>query len=164
MERFVLYVKAVSNILFSISLFLLAALMFLTAADVTGRSFGNPIRGAYQISEILQVAVICLAWPLTTSAMGHVRLDLLVSRFSPWLQNKIDFLTTFLSLLVFVIITWQGVVLARRTIELGDLIAIIDIPLYPFVFVIPVGAFLNCLVLLIQLRNLLKEARGGCAQ
>lgn len=150
-----------NTVLFTVSLVLLTGLMFLTATDVTGRFFGHPLRGAYQISEIMQVAIVCLAWPFTTEKMAHVRLDLLISRFPGWVQNKIDILTQTLSLVVFSIIAWQGVLLVRQALDLGDLIAIVDIPLFPFLIVIPIGAGANCFVLLVQLSDLLTEARKG---
>lgn len=161
MERLRRYIKYTSIALLTIPLLLVLVLAFLTATDVTGRFFGHPIRGSYQISEILQIALICLAWPFTTAGVGHVSLDLVVSKFPNWLQNKIDIFTHSLSLVVFAVITWQGVLLVQRCADLGDLVPIISLPLYPFLVVIPVGAFANCFVLFSQIRDLLVKQGEG---
>ena len=160
MERLMRYVNSINNTLCIVALALLAVLMFLTATDVTGRFFGYPIRGALQMSEMMQVMIICLAWPFTTATMGHVRVDFFVSHFPLWLQNKIDIITNILTLFVFILIAWQGVILTMSNMEMGDLVAIINIPLFPFQIIVVIGAFVNCFALVVQIINLfLDEAK-----
>jgi len=159
MQRLEQYINSIANILLVVPLVLLAGLMFLTAADVIGRFFGHAITGAYQISEIMQVGVICLAWPFTTAILGHVRVEFFVLKLPAWIKNKINILNHLIAVLIFALIAWQGIELVKRSWELGELVGIIEIPLFPFQVVISVGASINCLVLLVQLGNFFAKSR-----
>ena len=140
-----------------VALVILTSLMFLTASDITARFFGNAIDGAYQISEIMQVWIICFAWPFTTANFAHVRLEFFIQKFPSWLRHKIDILNNLIVVLIFGLISWQGIELVKRSRELHELIGIIEIPLFPFQVAISIGAFANFLVLLVQLGNLFTQ-------
>ena len=144
------YIDVITKVVFIVSLALLAGLMFLTAADVIGRGVGYLIIGSYQIIEIMQVGLICLAWPMTTSQSGHIRVDFFLLKCPEWLQARIDVLNNLIVAGIFGILTWQGIELVRRSWELHELISIIDIPLFPFQVVIPAGAAVSCAISLVR--------------
>jgi TRAP-type C4-dicarboxylate transport system permease small subunit len=147
-------VVLVSNLALFVSMALLVGAMFFTTADVTGRFFGHPIPGSYQISELILVWIVCLAWPYLTGTKGHVRVEMLVSRLPPRIQKRIGLFTHVVALCVFLLIAWQGVEMVMLSIRMNDQVSIVDIPLYPFQVIVPLGAFLVCPVLLIQLIQL----------
>src|SRR5215510_7528740 len=63
---------------------LLFCLMALTAADVVGRYIFNwPIRGAFEITELLLLALIFAGLPLASRADEHVTLDFIDMVLSP---------------------------------------------------------------------------------
>lgn|GEM_PF-4922194 len=154
-------VNKLTNISLAASMVLLAALMLLGATDVIGRFFGHPVKAAYQFSEIMQVWVVCLAWAFTTTVMGHAKLDLLVARFNPRAQRLIDLTTTSIALIVFALIGWQGIDMVNSSLKMGRLVDIIFIPIFPFQIVVTIGAFFNCLVLIMQIINLSTQPRKG---
>lgn len=147
-------IALVGNLALFASMALLVAVMFFTTADVTGRSLGHPIPGSYQISELVLVLIVCLAWPYTTGIKGHVRVEMLLSKLPPRIQEGIGFLTHLITLGLFGLIAWQGVEMVRMSIRMNDLVSIIDIPLYPFQIVVPLGALLVCPVLVVQIVQL----------
>ncbi len=157
MEQLEKYVKRLANVSLALSLVVLAALMFMTAFDVLGRYVGYPITGAYQLSEIMEVWIICLAWPITELARGHIEMDIVFSRLSASQQRRIEVFDNLAVLGIFSLVTWQGMALVQRNYELGELIPIIQIPLYPFQLIIPLAAAANCLVLLVRLAGLLRK-------
>lgn len=159
MQRIERYIKLISNILLVIGLTALAGIMFLTVADVLGRYLEHSVIGAYQISELMSLWMICLAWPFAETIDVHIRMDVVVSRFSKRTQNKIDIFTYILTLGVFCLIAWQGFELVKRNFELGELVGIIGIPLSPFQVVIFIGAGANCLVLFSKLLKLFTYLR-----
>jgi TRAP-type transport system small permease protein len=148
-------VRLVSNLGVLVSMALLLGVMFFTTADVTGRFFGRPIPGSYQISELILVWIICLAWPFTTGAKGHVRVEILLSKLSPPMRERIEFFALLLTLCIFGLILWQGIEMVMMSLRLNDMVSIIDSPLYPFQIVVPLGAFLVCTVLLTQIVQLI---------
>src|SRR5215467_6819562 len=74
---------------------LLFCLMALTTADVIGRYIFNwPIRGAFEITELLLLTLIFAGLPLASRADEHVTLDfidmLLSSRSQLLLRRSVD--------------------------------------------------------------------------
>jgi TRAP-type C4-dicarboxylate transport system permease small subunit len=156
-------VVLVSNVALFISMALLVGIMFFTTADVTGRFFGHPITGSYQLSELVLVLIVCLAWPYTAGVKGHVRVEVFISKLSPRTQERIGLLTQLVALCLFLVIAWQGIGMILMSIRMNELVSIIGIPLYPFKVIVPLGAFLVCPVLLIQIIQLVtgRKKEGG---
>lgn len=144
-----------------LSMAILAGLMLLTVADIGGRAFGLSLRGAYGISELLQVGLVCLTWPFATDTNAHVRLDLFINKFPHWLQHKVNIFTCAIAVAIFGIISWQGIALVKMSCELGEIVAIVGVPLYPFQIFVPVGAGITCIVLLIKLIKLIRKRENN---
>ncbi|HBE44457.1 MAG TPA: hypothetical protein DDW17_03135 [Deltaproteobacteria bacterium] len=153
--------KRLANVTVMGSMVIVAGIIFLTAFDVIGRFFGHAIRGAYQISEISEVWVICLAWPFTEMVNGHVFMDIVYTRLPRPAQHIIEVFTNLLTLAVFCIIVWQGIVLVNRSYSLGEVIPIMEIPLYAFQVIIPLAAAVTCVILIIRLTRLIGFAHGA---
>jgi len=160
-ERCDRIVTVSANVAATISMMFVVGTMFFTTVDVVGRFFGRPILGSYQISELILVWIICLAWPLTTGVQGHVRVEVLVSHLPQIVQDVIGLLVQLLVLGIFVLLVWQGIEQIKTSIELGELVSIIDIPLYPFQFAVPIGALLTCPVVIRQFFQLIRKLKTG---
>ncbi|MDP6178298.1 MAG: TRAP transporter small permease [Desulfatiglandales bacterium] len=161
-ERLDCIVTIIADVVATISMVLIVGIMFFTTVDVIGRFFDRPILGSYQISELILVWVICLAWPFTTGVRGHVRVEILISRLPQAVQDVIGLFIHLMALGIFILLVWQGIETINFTIEMRELVSIIDIPLYPFQFAVPIGALLTCPILLIQFVKLvhkMKKAR-----
>ncbi|WP_299818904.1 TRAP transporter small permease [uncultured Jannaschia sp.] len=77
---------------------LLAAMMALTVADVTGRYLlARPVTGATELTELLLVAVIFAGLPAVALDDGHVAVDLVTARLpdrvQPWRRAAISLVT-----------------------------------------------------------------------
>ncbi len=143
--------KLASSVLFGFSMALIVALMFLTSFDVIGRFLGHAIPGSYQMSELTQVWVICLAWPFTTRVLGHVTVDFVTSRMPPGLLRVFQIMAHVIGMAIFSTIAWQGIEMMRRSREQGELVSILDIPIFPFQLAMPIGGLVTFFVLLVQL-------------
>ena len=75
----------------------LAIMMFLTLADVIGRMFDNPIVGTVEVTELIMGMMIYLGVGYTTIHRGHIRVDILITRFSPRVQATLDTITFFIA-------------------------------------------------------------------
>jgi hypothetical protein len=55
------------------------------------------------------------------------------------------------SLAIFSLVTWQGIVTAIKLWETGRLVSVLLIPLAPFQLMVSIGAFVICLEFIIEI-------------
>lgn len=126
----------------------LIPLMLVTAADVVWRNlFNRPIMGVVESSGYLLAVFILLGLGYTEQVKAHVRVAIMTSRLSPRAQLILNIMTTLISLFIFSILAWQGLVVGIQERTVSDLLRI---PQYPFRLLVAVGAFFVCLELLID--------------
>ncbi len=160
MQGFDKAVRKFTNILCYIAVAMLAVLMLLGASDVIGRYFFNkPIKGTLEISEILLAVIVLFGLAYTSSVGGHVRVDTFVLLFSPRLQAIVGCIVSFLSLIIFFLIGWQGAELALQSWERHRSIDVFFIPIAPFQLFVSIGALAVCLELIVQIRNFIFAGR-----
>lgn len=113
----------------------LMGMMLLTFADVLGRKFvGSSIPGVVEVTELLMLALIFIALPLTSMASEHIVFDLLDKFFvgtSKRLLHGAANLVTALTLAGGAWLVWGR---AGRTAEQGDITSSLGIPLAPFYY------------------------------
>jgi len=143
------FLSRIMNILASA---VLVAMMLLTVSDVCLRYFlRRPILGTTELTENMMVclAFFALAWCAIQQA--HLKVDLVVSRFSPRIQAVCDSITLMAGLIMVALIAWRSFVEGLVVRELNIISSLIKIPAFPFYFVIAVGCALLCLVMVTQL-------------
>jgi TRAP-type C4-dicarboxylate transport system permease small subunit len=155
-------IRYAGNILVVIGGVMFLVLMFLGASDVIGRyAFNKPIFGALEISEALMAGIVLLSWAYTQKTMGHVRVELFISRYSPRARAIVNFVGLLLSLALFTAIARQSTILALTFWQEHRVFPTMGIPATPFHFFVPVGAFFICLEFIIQMIHLIPEMSRG---
>jgi TRAP-type transport system small permease protein len=103
-------------------------MMLLTVADVTLRAaFNAPLRGIYELVELLLAGVFFLALPAVFLRDEHIVVDVIdgvAPRWVPALRHVADALAVGL----LVIMAWQGWLAARETLAFGDVTAELGLP------------------------------------
>jgi TRAP-type C4-dicarboxylate transport system permease small subunit len=108
-------------------------MMALTFADVIGRKLlGASIPGSLEVTELLMLAVIFVALPLTSLHGEHVVFDLLESLFPARLLTWQHRIANLVCVALLLGGAWLVVLRAARTLEEGDVTAQLAIPLAPF--------------------------------
>jgi len=139
----------------------LLLMMFLTTADVTLRYFLNrPIKGAFELSEFMMVVIVFFGLAYTAAQRGHVSVELVVSRFGERVQALIDSVTSLLSLGIFSLITWQTALNAKAAWLSGEVSMDLQLPVFVFKSLVPLGSLVLCLELLVSLTFSLIKVSG----
>jgi TRAP-type C4-dicarboxylate transport system permease small subunit len=132
----------------------LAGIAVLTTLDVILRlAFNSPISGSAEIAEYMMI-FLALGMGWCALKGGHLRMELVVGRFSPRVQTIFDIVTYVISLGVYIIFTWRIAVLAPVLKEAHFVSAVLDIPAYPFYYVLSLG----CAILSIAVVTLIVKA------
>ena len=106
----------------------LAAMMLLTVADVVLRAALNtPIRGIYDLVELLLAYTFFLALPCVFLRDENIvvnSIDDLAPRWVPTLKRGAELLAA----VVLAVMAWQGVIAARDSIEFNDVTGDLGLP------------------------------------
>jgi TRAP-type C4-dicarboxylate transport system permease small subunit len=114
---------------------LLFGLMMLTTADVIGRYIFNwPLRGAFEVTELLLLALIFAGLPLASRADEHVTLDfidmILGERGRLLLRRLVDLVCGLLLLGL----AWRVFIKAGKIAGYGDTTEVLRLPVGPIVY------------------------------
>jgi TRAP-type C4-dicarboxylate transport system permease small subunit len=120
---------------------ILFAMMLMTTADVGGRYlFGMPIAGVFEVTEFMMVCVVFLALGYTQSGKGHIEVDLFVGRLPEPLQRAVSLANSLVTFVVMALVAWMSFERAFEVMRLNETSGTLSIPVYPFLFVVSLGA------------------------
>ena len=144
-------VRTASRYINRAGLYVLLAMMLLVTGDVVGRSFGHPLLGAFELTELMMVVVIALGVAYSQAQKAHVAVGILVDRFSPRTQAAFDCLASFVGIAVVSLLLWRTSLSAIASLGAGEVSAVLHVPLFPFKFLIPLGALVWTFELILDL-------------
>lgn len=136
------------NWIASVVLFLM---MILTITDVVLRkTLSKSILGTVEVTEFLMVIVIFFTLAHTEILNGHVKVDLVMSRFGERAQSLVDMITQFICFILCVLITWSTLIYAEVMRVSGEVSQDLWVPIYPFIYVVAMGCAVLALTLLMK--------------
>lgn len=136
------------NWIASVVLFLM---MILTITDVVLRkTLSKSILGTVEVTEFLLVIVIFFTLAHTEILNGHVKVDLVMSRFGERAQSLVDMITQFICFILCVLITWSTLIYAEVMRVSGEVSQDLWVPIYPFIYVVAMGCAVLALTLLMK--------------
>lgn len=154
------YINTLANMLAYIAMGALFVMMALGTGDVLGRYFFNhPIKGTFELFEVLLVAVVLLSLARTQHQGEHITMDFLWIRLSPRIQRRLGFATTVILACLFGIMTWRGIDVVIMFFNDGRLIVNLMVPRYTTQLIAPLGTLALFLVLSAQAVRLFSEIR-----
>ena len=136
----------------------LALLMFLIAVDVIGRYVLNhPVPGGYELTEYLMAIFVPLCIAICADHKTHVGVDMVVEKFSSETQAKIDAVTLLITVVLVAIMAWQCCVAVPESYTSGLKSAVLQIPVYPSVLFVAIGALALTLFIFVHFLDTLKK-------
>ncbi len=145
------WVHPMSKLMSRIASVILFLMMCLTITDVFLRKvYSKSLLGTVEVTEFMLVIVIFFTLAYTEILNGHVKVDLVMSRFGPRAQAVVDVITQFVCFLLSVLITWSTLVYSERMKASGEVSQDLWLPIYPFIYVVAMGCAVLALTLLIK--------------
>jgi TRAP-type C4-dicarboxylate transport system permease small subunit len=144
---------------------LLFLMMLLVTGDVVGRyCLNRPITGAIDVVEQMLVLMVFLALAYATAQKSHVIVNVVISRLSEKPRTILNCTTSFASLVIAALITWQmgarAWALLFQMFQMTQRTMTLLWPIGPFAMVAAVGAFFLCLELTVDFCTNLAQAAG----
>lgn len=138
---------------------ILVLMMFLTFVDVVARYLFNfPLRGGFEVTELMLLVLIFAGLPLVSHADEHVTMDF-IDRVLPArvLRVYVRVIHALCAALMF-FLTWQVWIKAGKISGYGDTTDVLKILIGPFVY------FMAAMILLTGLVHLFKVFSPGEAR
>jgi len=126
---------------------LLLLMMALTFVDVVARYlFNRPIRGAFEITELVLLVLIFAGLPLVSHGDEHVTMDFIDRMLPPRAVAMLIRAVHAIVAALFFFLTWQMLIKANRIAGYGDTTDVLRILVGPFVYFMAAMIFLTALV------------------
>jgi len=151
MQPIVDKVQGLSSFLNVIAGIAVTFIMLLTVVDVVLRSFRMPIPGTYELVAFSGAIVIGFSVPLTTLVKGHVLVDFFVLKFPQRTRKTVNIITRLLGVGLFSLLSWNLVKMGMDFYRTGEVSLTLQVPFYPVAFGLGFCAFIQCLVLIAQI-------------
>lgn len=157
------FVDRVERWLYLSGVWLIIFLMLLVVADVAYRTFQQKsIPGEYELAELVMVGIILFTLAYTQNQRGHVRMEIVVIRLRGKTSHFVETAALLIVLAICSLIVYQSALEAKAAIDIRLFtMGVVQWPVWPVKIAVPVGFFLVCLRVGIQIiqqvRSLLAE-------
>ncbi len=142
-------VRPVTRICNFVAVSMLGLMVLLVVTHVFGRFlFNAPLSGLPELEGYSLVILAFLGLAYTGVVKGHVRVDLIVNRFPVWIQHVVDTCIGLTTLTLWVLIAWRSFQYALKVMDPMVKSAWLELPIFPFIFLIVFGSILFWFVLL----------------
>ena len=130
---------------------LLMVLVGVTCVDVVGRYVLNtPLKGAFEMTEVLLVALVFAALPLTTERREHVEVDLLAFLFGDKANRVLIAFGGLFSAAVFATFAWRLWIQSGKSATDGAVTNALEIPLAPFGYAAAFACIASALIAVLR--------------
>jgi len=137
-------------------------MMFLVASDVVMRYvFNQSIAGALELTELMMVVIVFLAFAYVEHKDGHVRVDLVISLLTPKIRDYLECGVAMMGIAIFSVLALQSIMRFLYLWERGHVTGYLHIPVGPFLLVIAFGCAMTGLQLLLRLLRFVTKIRDG---
>jgi len=126
--------------------------------DVVGaKLFLWPLPGATEVISFSQVVAIAPAIAFALILGRHIRVEFILDRFPKRVRAVISSISSFLSLVLFVLVGWQSYLYGISLQKAGEIGSTSHLPFYPFAFVIAFCCIPVSLAFLVEVLKSLNE-------
>ena len=134
-------------------------LMFLVNfIDVVGaKLFLWPFPGAPEVISFSQIVAIAPTIAITLLLGRHIRVEFIIDRFPKRIRAAISSISSFLSLILFVLILWQSFLYGQSLQKSGEIGSTSHLPFYPFAYLIAFCSIPVCLAFLVEVLKSFNE-------
>lgn len=105
-------------------------LILVTLADVVGRQFGFPVKGAYDLVRVLGAVGMGCALPLTKAVKGHIAIEYFFQKLGRRGRAVVDSAMRLVLLALFGLLTWQFIRQGLSFRNSGEVTTTLHMPMF----------------------------------
>jgi TRAP-type C4-dicarboxylate transport system permease small subunit len=150
----------INNVLLAIAGAAMVGMVMLIFGDVFLRyTINSPIPGAYEVTEYLMGILVPFAICRCAQDKGHVAVDFVYERLGRRAQYVLDVITTLVSIVLTILLAWQGYIYIVETYRSKLTSAVLKLPEFYFVIPTAVGMTVFAMILTYQLFELSADTK-----
>jgi TRAP-type C4-dicarboxylate transport system permease small subunit len=109
LEKFQEKYETFTTVLSLISVICLVIMILSTTLDATARFvFNNPVPGMFELNEVILVVCVFMGVAWTQLKRGHIRVEVIVVRFSPRVRHILNAISWLVTLIFVAILCYQS--------------------------------------------------------
>jgi TRAP-type transport system small permease protein len=140
---------------------MLTAMMLLTFVDVVGRKLINrPVQGSWELVEFMMALVVTFGLSYCALNKGHIRVDFLMQYTGRRVNLWLDLFAYLISTVFFALAAWRIWLHAIKIYNSHLTSPSLFIPVFPFIFILSVGAAMLALVFLRDFFKSIEEVKS----
>ena len=139
----------------------LIVMLALVIGDIVGiKILSKPVPGGIEIVAFLGVVVTGFAVAWTQVLHGHIQVDFITMRLTPYTRVILEVLTGFLGMAVFALLAWQSWEYGQMMRDTGEVSMTKRIPFYPFIWGLALCYLITFFVLTVEfIKSILKVGK-----
>ena len=143
-KKFVRFFDHILDISVVLATIMTIAAMLLVCTEITMRYFMNqPLMWVIDVCTILLVYITFLGSAWLLRADGHVRMELVINRLSKRRGAILNTVTSSISVIVFMVLTWYGTKFTWYFLHMGHYMpTTLETTTFLVLLIIPIGSFL----------------------
>jgi TRAP-type C4-dicarboxylate transport system permease small subunit len=127
----------------------LVIVLILITVNTLGRyAFDTPVKGSEEVVELGMILIVFLALGYASTQGSDVSVTVLLSKFPVRARKTLQTVTYFLSACIVGAIAWRGVTGGLEMFHAHETTGVLLISIYPFRFLLALGAAVLCLKLM----------------
>jgi TRAP-type C4-dicarboxylate transport system permease small subunit len=138
----------------------LLTMIGIACANMLLRPLGSPLKGTYELVGFTGALLIAFSLGYAQITRAHISVDILATRYSKKTLKIVNAISSFLSMIFFLLVAWQVSVFATTVWKRGETSETLRIIYYPFVYAVALCCLLLAFVLLIDLLKSLAPEKG----
>lgn len=125
--------------------------MAVTTVDVIGRYVFNwPLRGGFELTELLLLTLIFAGLPLVSRADEHVTMDFIDGLFGPRGRRLLRRVVDLICGIIVLALAWRVYIKAGKIAGYGDTTEVLRILVGPFVYLMAIMVAVTAIVHLVR--------------
>ena len=162
MKRAKKIIYSANNLALGVVMVMLMMMMFFTVGDVTGRYFGRPIQGTFEMTRYCLAVIVFLSLGYSQINKVHIAIEIFYDRLPVILQRIIDIFIYATATIMFALVFRNMLAYGGRLFVSKQFTTVLRVPVYPFVYAAAVGVLLFDLVLFTDFADAVhKLVKGG---
>lgn len=161
------YLRKIADGLIGLSAFVgtlgLVFVVLVVLVDVIGRSFGTPLNGGQDFTQMGMVIIVFGGMALCDKLGGHVSVDIFERSFPDWLNHLMDILAALLGAVIFVGIAYTVYDSSKLSQMLNLTTNIVNLPKWYFQWALSVLALITALGMVLRGIDLTLSGRSARA-